>query len=91
MHVNNSVYFHQMVEKWILIIAAIPAFLFLLYIIFRKRKQAKALHPLNNEDRAILNEYVDVYQALDNEKQVEFEKRMQHFLSTTRITGVIQR
>jgi Mlc titration factor MtfA (ptsG expression regulator) len=77
-----------MVEKYILIIAAIPAFLFLLYIIFRKKKRQRSIHPFNEEDRAALTEYVEVYKALDNDKQVEFEKRMLHFLSSTRITGV---
>ena len=76
-------------QTQILIIAAIPAFLFLLYIIFRKKgKQVHTVHPFNNEDIKLLKEYVDVYNGLDNIKQVEFESRMQHFLSTTRITGI---
>jgi Mlc titration factor MtfA (ptsG expression regulator) len=77
-----------MAEKYILVVAAVPAFLFLVYIIFRKRKQHKAIHLFNEEDRTVLKEYVDVYTGLDNSKQLEFENRMQHFLSTTRITGV---
>jgi Mlc titration factor MtfA (ptsG expression regulator) len=71
-----------------LIIAAIPAFLFLLYIIFRKGKTPRTIHPLKDNDRAILKEFVEVYTGLEVNKQVEFENRMLHFLSTTRITGV---
>jgi len=76
-------------QTTILIITAIPAFLFLLFVIFRKKgARPRIIHPFSDEDRALLNEHVDVYRELSDEKQVEFENRMQHFLSTTRVTGV---
>jgi len=77
-----------MVENKILFIAAIPAILFLLYIVFSKKRTLKPVHPFNDEDRSLLRQYVDIYNELHDEKQVEFENRMQRFLSATRITGI---
>ena len=43
---------------------------------------------LNDHYRALLQQYVGFYNALNNNEKHEFEKRVQKFLSTVRITGV---
>lgn len=69
--------------------AAIPALLFLLYFIFRKRhNRPRFVHPFNHDDRLILEEYVSFYAQLSEENKVAFENRMLQFLSTTKVTGV---
>jgi Mlc titration factor MtfA (ptsG expression regulator) len=70
-------------------VAAIAGFVLLLYAIFSsKAKRPVMSAPLSEADRALLKEYVPFYNELESKKQYEFESRLQHFLSTTRITGV---
>ncbi len=76
-------------EIFLAIFAAIATFILLLYAIFsKKRKSGSLVHPMQENDRHILRQHVMFYKQLDELKQTEFESRMQHFLATTRITGV---
>ncbi len=43
---------------------------------------------MHEEDRKLLEEHVVFYIDLNESEQLEFENRLQHFLATTRITGV---
>ena len=57
-------------------------------LVFKNRK--KPLSPLTIPPhwKPILEKEIPFYQALDPERKATFEKRMMHFLATTRITGV---
>lgn len=70
----------------ILIVLAILALLFSLLMRFRK-KPAVVL-PIPAEWKAILRKDVPFYSKLEENRKPEFEHRMMHFLSTTRLTGV---
>ncbi len=75
--------------EMVLIVSGIVVFVLLLFGLFRYKKSRKIeLKSTTEEDRVLLKEYVRFYNNLDAEKQREFEKRMQHFLATTTITGV---
>ena len=60
-----------------------------LYFLFRNRqKSVKFKGPVPTEWKAILQEKVFFYSQLTPEEKEQFEKRIQHFLNTTRITGI---
>jgi Mlc titration factor MtfA (ptsG expression regulator) len=67
----------------------VAALILLLYAIFsgNKKKINKSFSFPENY-RSILKEYVDFYNELEDDRKVQFENRLQHFLATTRITGV---
>lgn len=44
--------------------------------------------PIPDEYKRILEKDVVFYQALNADNKIQFENRLMHFLSTTRITGV---
>ena len=71
-----------------MIILISAAVLILLVAFLGKRKKPRILQPFPDSYRRILKEHVDFYNELDNEKKIEFENRMQLFLSRVRITGV---
>jgi MtfA peptidase len=75
-------------ETFILIVStlAVIALLFAGLMSLRKKKVVVASIPA--EYKAILERDVIFYQSLDENKKIEFEKRLMHFLATTRITGV---
>lgn len=78
-----------MIDILIAILASIAVFTLLLYLLFpRKKKTIAVTLPIPGEQRVLLKEYVAFYNQLNEPKQVEFENRMQHFLKSTRITGV---
>ena len=82
-------YIHLMYETLLMGLAAIAVVVLLLYFIFStKKKNIKSLQALDEDDRRLLREYVVFYSGLEEPKRLEFEDRLQHFLSTTRITGV---
>lgn len=60
----------------------------LLSWLFKPRKKIGILTPLTGAYKDLLNENVDFYRRLDATGKINFENRVQHFLSTTRITGV---
>ncbi len=72
----------------ILAIAIAVIALILVGLFSPKKKKLLDIKSLNENDRALLETYVPFYIGLNKEKRLEFETRMQHFLSTTRITGI---
>ncbi|MDB5192245.1 MAG: peptidase [Segetibacter sp.] len=80
-----------MVETIVLVLIAVAAVALLFYAVFlrkRERVPIKVVGELTEDDRKTLEEYVVFYEQLSPEKRLEFEQRLQHFLTSTRITGV---
>lgn len=70
----------------LLLIGAVMVFLALA---FNARKRSKkTTTPFPATYRVLLNANVAFYNRLDSERRINFENRVQHFLSTTRITGI---
>ena len=74
----------------IILIMILIAAIFGLPIIIKnaRKKQVLVSGPMPDSYRVILSEKVDFYKQLDQLKKTEFENRLQHFLTTTKITGV---
>lgn len=73
----------------LLIVLVVIAVLVLLFaVLMQQRKRPVILQPVPDSYRIILQEQSEFYQQLDDDKKKEFEERVQHFLSTTKITGV---
>lgn len=73
----------------ILLTILIIAILGLLFsFLFRARKRTVTIEPIPAGYRTILEEQVPFYKTLDETRKQEFENRVQHFLATTRITGI---
>lgn len=68
------------------LVLAIAGLLF--SFLFRIRKKNPVLIPVSAVYKTILSEQVPFYQQLDENGKQEFENRVQHFLATTRITGI---
>ena len=61
----------------------------LLALLFRPRKKLKnTTDSLPADYRRLLTENVNFYNRLSENEKLNFEARVQHFLSTTRITGI---
>lgn len=61
----------------------------LLALLFKPRKKLKNQPvPLPADYRELLTENVSFYNRLNENEKLNFEARLQHFLSTTRITGI---
>jgi Mlc titration factor MtfA (ptsG expression regulator) len=85
----NIIYIHIMVEKALLILASVAGMILLLYAVFSKtKKKIKTGDPFPENYRLILQEYVDFYNELEDDRKLQFENRLRHFLATTKITGV---
>lgn len=71
------------------IILILAGLALLLYLLLRggKKKQAYT-GPVPEDWKAYLQNKVDFYRHLKGEERTSFEKRVQHFLNTTRITGI---
>lgn len=69
-----------------ILVTAVVGLLFSLF--FRTTKKSVVFQPIPENYKTLLSGEVPFYTNLDKEKQVEFENRVQHFLATTRITGV---
>lgn len=72
----------------ILLILIVVVFAGLLIKTFYARKKPAHLESLPESYKTVLNEHVEFYKGLDGAKKIQFEKRMQSFLSRVRITGV---
>lgn len=72
------------------ILLALPAVLFILYFILRKKdKNKNATNPILTIDITnILNEHVEFYQDLTEEKKKVFESLIERFLQETNIEAV---
>lgn len=78
-----------MFEIALIILASIAGLILLLYAIFsNNKKKINESFSFPVKYRLILKEYVDFYNELEDARKVQFENRLQHFLATTRITGV---
>ncbi|MGZ8549639.1 MAG: zinc-dependent peptidase, partial [Chitinophagaceae bacterium] len=53
-----------------------------------RKRSKKTTTPFPGAYRLLLNDNVAFYNRLDSEGKINFENRVQHFLSTTRITGI---
>jgi MtfA peptidase len=62
--------------------------LILLALLFRTRKKATILIPLPENYKKLLNDNVAFYRRLNESEKTNFERRVQHFLSSISITGV---
>ena len=69
-----------------ILVLAIAGLLFSFF--FRIKKKNIVISPITDDYKAILEAQVPFYQQLDENRKQEFENRVQHFLATTRITGV---
>lgn len=69
-----------------ILVLAIAGLLFSLFI--RAKKKNVIITPIIDDYKTILENQVPFYQQLDEGKKEEFENRVQHFLATTRITGI---
>ena len=63
-------------------------FIFFLRIKKKPRVTTDPFEPMPGSYRQIISEQVPFYQQLNETKKTEFEKRIQQFLSQTKITGV---
>ncbi|HZJ60218.1 MAG TPA: M90 family metallopeptidase [Chitinophagaceae bacterium] len=59
----------------------------IILFVFRIRRTREIIH-LPDNYKEILSDYVKFYRQLDEEGKRKFEERVEHFLSTVRITGV---
>ena len=71
----------------ILVVIAVLVLVFTLLMMQRKKK-AVLFQSMPDSFKAILASDVIFYKALSEDKKLEFEHRMMHFLATTRITGI---
>jgi len=69
-----------------ILVLAILGLIFSFFL--RAKKKNIVISPIPDNYKTILAEQVPFYQQLDEERKKEFENRIQHFLATTRITGV---
>ena len=69
-----------------ILVLAIAGLIFSIF--FRAKKKKRVLIPISGDYKTILEEQVPFYQQLDENRKQEFENRVQHFLATTRITGI---
>ena len=76
-------------ETLVIVLISLAVFFFLLKGIFaNKNPPIQTEEHMGDEERDLLKQYVPFYNELDAAGKQEFEQRMQHFLATTRITGV---
>ena len=76
-------------EILLIILASVATSVLLLYAIFyRKKSNRRQTQLLSETERSLLKEHVPFYNELNEVKKEEFENRMQHFLATTKITGI---
>jgi len=66
----------------------IPAFLFVLYLIFRNYARPKNIRSLTGEERKLLLEHVLFYQKLQPREKIRYENRIAGFLTEVHIEGV---
>jgi Mlc titration factor MtfA (ptsG expression regulator) len=70
------------------LVAVIVVALTLYLLLKNKNNSLKYIGPVPPEWKVILNEKVFYYTQLTPEEKDQFEKRVQHFLNTTRLTGI---
>jgi hypothetical protein len=75
-------------DEILLSILVVAIFGLLLSLFLRVKKKKVAVGPMPGDYKNILEEQVPFYKNLDETQKQDFENRVQHFLSRTRITGV---
>lgn len=76
-------------EIALIVLASVAGMILLLYAIFSNKKN-KIIYNYSFPDnyRQVLKQYVEFYNQLEDDRKNQFENRLQHFLATTKITGV---
>jgi len=69
-----------------ILVLAIMGLLFSFF--FRIKRKNPIITPIPDDHKTILSNQVPFYRQLDENRKQEFENRVQHFLATTRITGI---
>lgn len=77
-----------MINDVLIVLLFIGVLMVLLAWLFRPRKKIIPLAALPDAYKELLNEHVAFYRRLDDAGKINFSNRVQHFLSTTRITGI---
>ncbi|MFT3705509.1 MAG: zinc-dependent peptidase [Agriterribacter sp.] len=77
-----------MIDNFLLFILFSAALLLILFLLARKNKKEKAMADLPGIYISLLKDNVTFYNQLSESAKINFEQRVQHFLSTVRITGV---
>lgn len=72
--------------EFVIVMAVIGLLVYL--ILVPKKKKTRYTGPVPGEWKKILENKVTFYQHLSPNEKDQFEKRVQHFLNTTRITGI---
>jgi Mlc titration factor MtfA (ptsG expression regulator) len=72
----------------VLILIAVVFCALLIKTFYGRKKTTPTLEVFPEQYRVILERYVVFYNKLEIEKQKEFQRRMQRFLATVRITGI---
>lgn len=65
--------------------------IFLIFLLIKfafYKKKDKVITPLPENYKELLHDYVKFYRQLNDNDKAHFEKRAEHFLASTRITGV---
>jgi len=72
----------------LLALLVLAVLVLLVFVLLRPREKETTLYETPVLHRLFLAEQVPFYRQLSDDKQKEFEQRVQHFLSTVKITGV---
>lgn len=75
-------------EMFLIVTGIIVFGLFLYWLLRQRKKIAIEYKTMTQSERLLLKQHVSFYNELDDVKRIEFENRMQHFMATTRITGI---
>jgi len=77
-----------MVDNLLLFLLFAAALLLVLFLLAKKNKKERPLVDLPGDYITLLKNNVAFYNALSESARLRFEQKMQHFLSSVRITGV---
>ena len=76
-----------MIETVLQVFFALALIILIILFVFKIRRTNETI-PLPENYKELLNDYVKFYRQLDEEGKEKFEKRVEHFLSAVKITGV---
>ena len=84
---NKKVYLHPIMVIALQILFVLALIVLIILFVFRITRTKKTSQ-LPENYRELLTDYVKFYRQLDEEGKEKFEKRVDHFLSAVKITGV---
>jgi Mlc titration factor MtfA (ptsG expression regulator) len=84
---KKKVYLHPIMVIALQILFVLALIILIILFVFRITRTKKTSH-LPENYRELLTDYVKFYRQLDEEGKEKFEKRVDHFLSAVKITGV---